>query len=705
MLHRLVINSPNFKKTIDLQEESYSIGRHSSNSIIIPSIKISRIHATLFKKMDWESQQESFYIVDGYFGESRSRNGICINGKRVREYELKHGDVINFCDDITASYYIISYPAKYSDKLENQAEEPDKQTINRLPLNEQWKSTQIGTMFVPPQEETSDLAKLASLVELNPNPIVEISYDGQITYLNSAAKQRFRDLTEQNLEHPLFQGLFDNNHHRNGNLLVREIQIGTDTFEQHIHYIVDSQLIRNYIFDITERKLAEEILHYQAYYDTLTDLPNRTLFNEKLAISLANAHFKQHLMAVMFLDLDGFKNVNDTLGHSMGDELLKGFAERIRHKLRRDDMLSRWGGDEFTILIPRIENVEEAKILAERIIYSLKEPFNIAGQILYIKTSIGIAVYPRDGVDGETLVKNADAALYCMKSLGKNHYQFYSPLIASETSERFQMENLLHEALEKKQFLLYYQPQINVRTGEVCGMEALLRLNHPEKGLISPAKFIPIAEESGLIISIGEWVLRTACQQSQIWQQSGLPATRIAVNLSAQQFQQPNFVRIIKQVLRDTKLQPQLLELEITETTIMQNVGFARQLIRHLRDMGINISMDDFGTGYSSLGYLKQIPFNTIKIDQSFVRDLQDHPEDVAIISAVLAIGKGFNLRVIAEGVETDQQMRLLQQLQCEEMQGYKFSKPLNIRDATEFLASYSRKLFRAQESSLIPIF
>jgi diguanylate cyclase (GGDEF)-like protein len=388
----------------------------------------------------------------------------------------------------------------------------------------------------------------------------------------------------------------------------------------------------------------------------------------------------------MFLDLDGFKNVNDTLGHSVGDELLRAFAHRIQQSLRKSDMLARWGGDEFVVLIPRIENIEEARILAQRMIDSLKQPFEICGYLLYVRSSIGIAIYPKDGADGETLVKNADGALYRSKSLGKNHYQFYTSTISSETSEKFKIENLLHQALEKEQFLLHYQPQINIKTGAICGMEALIRWNHPKLGLIFPGKFISVAEETGLIVPIGEWVLKTACQQNQLWQQAGLPPIRMAVNLSAQQFQQPSFIKVIKQILRDTKLDPQLLELEITETTIMQNLEFARQMIDHLRQMGIHISMDDFGTGYSSLGYLKQIPFHSIKIDQSFVRELKDDPEDLAIISAVLAIGKGFNLRVIAEGVETQQQVDLLIKLDCQEMQGYRFSRPLPVDEATKFL-------------------
>lgn len=689
MFHRLIINASNFRKTIELQESFYSIGRHPGNSIIIPSTKISKKHATIIKNKQ-NFSKESFYLLDGDGQGNPSTNGIFINGKKILKYELKHGDIINLTKEIQACYYIINHSSNQlliQQKPENIFQ---KQTI--LQLNEQWKTTQIGEVNQCLSEtETpvySSLSKLASLVELSPNPIIEINFHGEITYLNSAATQKFQDLKKSKLNHPLFKNLFNNEQHKNGNLLIREVKIGEEVFEQHIHYLADSKLIRSYIFDITERKIVEEILHYQAYYDTLTNLPNRTLFNEQLATALANAHFKNTLMAVMFIDLDGFKNVNDTLGHTIGDQLLRSFAQRLKTQLRFTDLLARWAGDEFTILIPHLDNIDEAKTLAERIFAILQQPFDVSGHLLYLKTSIGIAIYPKDGEDAETLVKNADAALYCTKETGKNHYQFYSPIITSKTSDLLKMENLLHEALEKEQFLLHYQPQVNITTGTIFGMEALIRWKHPNLGLISPAKFIPVAEETGLIVSIGEWVLRQACQQNRLWQKMGLPPIRIAVNLSSLQFQQPNFINLVTQILEETDLDPSFLELEITETTIMQNIEFARQVVSYLKQMGVHLSMDDFGTGYSSLGYLKQIPFNTIKIDQTFVKDLKDQPEDLAIISAVLAIGRGFNLRVIAEGVETQDQVDLLKKLECEEMQGFKFSKPLDSEAAGSFLWS-----------------
>ncbi|WP_013323732.1 EAL domain-containing protein [Gloeothece verrucosa] len=683
MLHRLIINSSNFRKIIDLQESFYTIGRHSTNSIILPSPKISKKHAIIVK-ISGEKPQKVFQIIDGDEQGNRSKNGIFVNGKKVLKHQLKHGDIINFDKDIKVTYYIIHVTSNYFINLP--ASETSFQPSTEVFVNAQWDQTETEEKQILLPE--SYLSKLASLVEFSPNPIIEINFAGEITYLNSAAIQKFKTIQKEKINHPIFRNLLEQEFHQDGNLLIREIKIGQEIFEQHIHYLNDSQLIRSYIFDITERKLAEEILHYQAYYDTLTGLPNKILFNQQLATALADAHFKNTLLAVLFIDLDGFQNVNDTLGHSTGDQLLRSFAQRLKTRLCAGDFFARWAGDEFTILVPYLENIEEAKNLAQRIFNILQQPFNISDNLLYLKASIGIAIYPQDGEDAETLVKNADAALYRSKEIGKNNYQFYNPIITSKSCQRLQIENLLHQALEKEQFLLHYQPQINIKTGQVLGMEALIRWQHPELGLISPTKFIPIAEETGLIVNIGEWVLRQACLQNQFWQKMGLPPIRIAVNLSPQQFQQPNFINVVTQILKETDLEAHFLELEITETTIMENIDFACQVISYFQTMGVHISMDDFGTGYSSLGYLKQIPLNSIKIDQTFVKDLKEHPQDLAIISAVLAIGRGFNLRVIAEGVETQYQVDLLKKLECEEMQGFKFSKPLTPEDAAKFLWS-----------------
>lgn len=438
--------------------------------------------------------------------------------------------------------------------------------------------------------------------------------------------------------------------------------------------------------DITERSLAESKIRYQALHDLLTGLPNRMLFHERLSLALTNAQQRQGMLAVMFMDLDRFKTINDTLGHAVGDRLLQDVAERLTTCLREGDSVARWGGDEFTLLLPQITSVKEADIIAQRILAALKPVFQLESHQLYITNSIGIALYPNDGEDAETLLKNADAALYRTKEQGRNNYQLYTSTMNSDASESLTIENSLHHALERGEFVVYYQPKVNIDTWEITGMEALLRWQHPEHGLVSPVTFIPLAEANGLIVPIGEWVLQTACAQNKAWQNLGLSPIRIAVNLSARQFQQPNLVASVARILEKTGLAPYFLELEITETTVMQEVKFARAILKDLQQTGIRLAMDDFGTGYSSLSYLKKFPLDTIKIDRSFIRDLAVDAYDQAIATAVIALGRGLNLNVVAEGVETKAQLDCLRLLQCEEMQGYYFSRPLSVNNATKLL-------------------
>jgi diguanylate cyclase (GGDEF)-like protein/PAS domain S-box-containing protein len=441
--------------------------------------------------------------------------------------------------------------------------------------------------------------------------------------------------------------------------------------------------------DITKRKQAEATVRYQAFHDLLTGLPNRMLFNDRLPLALVNAERNRVMSAVMFLDLDRFKTINDTLGHTIGDQLLQGVAQRLAVCLREGDTIARWGGDEFTLLLPQIHCAEDAAKAAQRVIDALKPAFHLEGHELYISNSIGIALYPQDGNDAQTLLKNADAALYQVKEQGRNGYQFYTPAINSKASELLALESRLHHALERNELTLYYQPQVNTNTWEITRMEALIRWQHPELGFISPRVFIPIAEENGLIASIGEWVLRTACAQNKAWQDAGLFPLRIAVNLSARQFKQPCLVETVSTILAETGLDPCYLELEVTETTAMQNVDFTSAMLKDFQAMGVHISLDDFGTGYSSLGYLKKFPLNTIKIDQSFIQELTTDANDAAIVSAVIALGRGLNLSVVAEGVETQEQMESLRSLNCSEMQGYLFSKPLPVEAATHFLQKH----------------
>ncbi|MEO1377014.1 MAG: EAL domain-containing protein, partial [Cyanobacteria bacterium J06635_10] len=446
--------------------------------------------------------------------------------------------------------------------------------------------------------------------------------------------------------------------------------------------------------DISEGFQAEATIRHQASHDLLTNLPNRTQFNGRLLESLAKASDSLGKLAVCFLDLDRFKTINDTLGHGIGDKLLQSVAQRLKRCLHSRDIIARWGGDEFTLLLSDINNTQEASCVAEDILKALKPGFLIDNHLLHISASIGIAVYPNHGRDGETLIKNADAALNHAKFQGRNHYQIYNSAINSQASELLNLENSLHYAVERNEFRLYYQPQIDITTGEICKFEALLRWQHPKLGLIPPSKFIPIAEETGLIIPISEWVLKTACAQNQIWQNIlGLPSVGVAVNLSARQFQQPDLVDTVRRVLNETKLSPRYLELEITESAAMQNVDFSTEVLTELYDMGVSISIDDFGTGYCSFNYLKQFPIHCLKIDRSFVRDLTNDTNDAAIITAMIALAHGLNLSVVAEGVETKEQQNLLRILECELMQGNLFSPAVCAQEATELLLQSKSRL------------
>jgi len=444
-----------------------------------------------------------------------------------------------------------------------------------------------------------------------------------------------------------------------------------------------AQALGIHLYMAVMQRRVEEMLQHQASHDRLTGLPNRMLFEDRLSLALAHTHRYGEMLAVVFLDLDSFKTINDTLGHAVGDQLLQNVAERLTGCLRSGDILARWGGDEFTLLLSPISRAEDTAKIATEILDTLNAPLQFNGQELHIKASLGIALAPYDGEDADTLLKNADAAMYRAKQKGRNNYQLYTSAIGTKAQERLVLENNLYKALERQEFQLYYQPQIDLKTSEIVGMEALIRWHSQESGFISPSQFIPIAEEMGLISPIGEWVLWTACAQNRTWQSLGFPPVRMAVNLSARQFQQKNLVNTIAQVLESTKLEPRYLELEITESIAMQDISLTISVLRTLRSMGIQIAMDDFGTGYSSLSSLKSFPLDKLKIDQSFVRELVTDSFDAAIITALVALGHGLKLEVIAEGVETQEQLAFLRAAKCDGVQGYFLSRPLPAEVAT----------------------
>lgn len=438
--------------------------------------------------------------------------------------------------------------------------------------------------------------------------------------------------------------------------------------------------------DITIRKEMEEKIHYQAYYDSLTRLPNRDLLNQWLSRSLAKARVRSELVGVMFLDLDNFKLINDTLGHSLGDQMLKKVAERFKGCIELRTSLGRWGGDEFIILVKGVKDRIELTQIAERFLNSLEEPFIINGHELFTSTSIGISLFPVDADNAEMLIRNADIAMYQSKEQGGNCYIYYSPSMDIQNTERATLLNSLHKALDGGEFEVYYQPKVDIRTGRVLGTEALIRWNHPQLGVVPPDKFIPLAEESGLIIPIGEWVLKNACAQNKLWQKAGLPHLSIAVNFSTRQFYQPDIYLIIARVLEETELDPSYLELELTENIIIQNTAI--QKMHELKKLGIQISIDDFGTGYSSLRYLQDFPIDNIKIDQSFIRFSSTDSKVKAITSAVINLAHSLNLTVIAEGVELVEELVYLKSQFCYNMQGYYFSRPLPADEVTKLLQS-----------------
>jgi diguanylate cyclase (GGDEF)-like protein/PAS domain S-box-containing protein len=424
------------------------------------------------------------------------------------------------------------------------------------------------------------------------------------------------------------------------------------------------------------RAMTLEMAH-SAQHDFLTGLPNRMLLNDRVsqAISAAPRHMKK--VAVLFLDLDGFKHINDSLGHPIGDKLLQSIAKRLVDCVRASDTVSRQGGDEFVVLLSEMAQSEDAAITARRMLQLIAEPHSIDQHELHVTTSIGVSVYPDDGQDAETLIKNADTAMYQAKEHGRQSYKFFKPAMNVRAVERQSIEESLRRAVERQEFSLHYQPKINVRTGEITGAEALLRWSHPVRGPVSPAQFIPVAEDCGLILPIGNWVLREACAQARTWLDAGLPLGTMAVNISAMEFRDDNFLDNVFATLKETNLDPRTLELELTESVLMKRAESAATVLKTLRAGGVQVAVDDFGTGYSSLSYLRKFPIDALKIDQSFVRQITSAPDDTTIVTAVISMGRSLRLRVVAEGVETREELEFLQGHLCDEAQGYYFSRPV----------------------------
>ncbi len=451
--------------------------------------------------------------------------------------------------------------------------------------------------------------------------------------------------------------------------------------------------------DISDRRRTEAKIIYLAYHDSLTGLPNRNFFKQSIKKELAHAERHGKTVGLLFLDLDHFKHINDSFGHVAGDQILRQVADRITQCVRisdnagrmeapfSDPHVTRFGGDEFAVMLTDIGRIEDAARVAQRLIESLSEPFIIETHEVFIGASIGITVYPMGGRDADTLLKNADIAMYHAKDSGRNNYQFFTKSMNSLAFERLTLETRLHKGLEHDEFRLYYQPQLDLKTGKIAGVEALIRWQQPEMGLVSPLEFIPMAEETGLIVPIGEWVIRTACAQNKAWQKAGFPPVRMAINLSSRQLKHKELIAVVTGALTDTGLEPGWFELELTESCIMQTREDPLIILNQLKSIGIRLSIDDFGIGYSSLSHLKRFPVNTLKIDRSFVKDVPEDSETKAIIRAMIAMAKGLNMKIIAEGVQTVEQLKFLQEQECDWMQGYLFSPPVPGDEMTKFLA------------------
>jgi diguanylate cyclase (GGDEF)-like protein len=442
--------------------------------------------------------------------------------------------------------------------------------------------------------------------------------------------------------------------------------------------------------EIVERQKIKDEVTFQAYYDVLTGLPNRLLFTDRLnqGITLANRH--EILISVMFIDLDSFKNINDALGHDQGDYLLRQVAERLSESIRKNDTVCRIGGDEFVILINGYNDENNLDTIALKFIDSFKNPFVLRGQEYYITASMGIAQYPVDGWDVETLMKNADNAMYAAKSLGKNQYQKCSKDLKDSAIETMLLTNSLHRAIVRNEMMLYYQPQVNGLTGEIEGVEVLLRWNHPELGFVSPMKFIPLAEKTRLILPIGIWVLKTACKQCKSWQEMGFKQIRMAVNFSLHQLNDPNIVVQVEEILKEVSLPPNYLEIELTESIAMERSGKVGKTLKQLKDLGVNLSIDDFGTEYSSLSRLKDLPIDRVKIDMSFIQGIGRSDKDETITKAVILLANTLGLDTVAEGVETKEQLDFLNNLMCHQVQGFYFYKPMPAGEMEKLLREIS---------------
>lgn len=569
-------------------------------------------------------------------------------------------------------------------------------------LDENGELVYFSSVLVDITDRKESEERYRTLVEMSPD-IIAVYSRGEIDYINESGVKLFgASKAEELIGQPIGTIIpdtilkqikksdltFDDNFERKMRFEFQGLRLDNKNFDMEMTVMpifYEGRVARQIVGrNISKRKKAEATIKYMAFYDALTGLPNRNMF--KMHLSDVLTLQEKQMLAVLFLDLDRFKIVNDTKGHLIGDRILKEVAKRLGKALLNDGIVSRQGGDEFIILVENMDK-ENVAMVAQRILDEFSFPFEVDSQEFFISPSIGISLYPGDGLDEETLIQHADTAMYLAKERGKNNFQFYNSELKGLSTQKMELENGLRKALEHDQLILHYQSQVELETGEIAGMEALIRWKDPERGLIPPSEFIPLAEETGLIVPLGKWVLNKACKQTKAWQKLGFKAVPIAVNISVRQIQEDDFVDSVKQVLNETGLDARYLELEITES-IMQDMERSTEILNELKQLGVKLSIDDFGKGYSSLSYLKHLPIDNIKIDKSFVDDIIEHSSQGAMVKTIIDMGHNFGFNVIAEGIENQEQVAFLKRNECKIGQGYYFSKPLSAQPMEDLLSS-----------------
>ena len=556
---------------------------------------------------------------------------------------------------------------------------------------------QIYFLEIADSKLESKLDVLTKFIETNPNPVLRISVTGELLYANSIAEYIINSLKEDNNTIPSTWDEFVVRFINDFEKRKIKVEINDQIFLFQSFFMDDDNSFNLYGRDITKLKEKQEDIEKLINYDFLTGLPNRCLFSDKLEENLRLANQNDGLVGVLFIDLDNFKKVNDSLGHTIGDKLLANVAQKLRNLITDDDFLARLSGDEFGVVISGRDNIKEISDLLEKLVSDFSHPFKITNSDgeeteIFMTLSIGAAVYPNDSKDLEQLIKNSETAKNKVKENGKNHYRFYSDEMNEEVLEDLELEAKLRHAIDNDEFILYYQPQIDLRKGEVFGVEALIRWENEELGLVSPGEFIPLAERTGLIIPIGNWVLKQACIEAKRFHQLGFSNLKMGINLSARQFADDKLIEKVNESLSETNLKPSSLELEITESVIMQDIQESVRKLIKLKELGVEFSIDDFGTGYSSLSYLKEFPIGTLKIDRSFVDQVPADRNDTAIVKAIIDLAHNLNLNVIAEGVENPDHVKFLEDNNCDRIQGYYFGRPMSKEELIEFLNNDSWK-------------